>query len=142
MARRPALRRPAALVAAVALCIALAGCFDVQSPDLFLLTRTGPGATLTLLVNYGGTISCNHARAKPIPDAMLIGARDLADNLISDASHHLTIPRTSHTVDYFRIEMQQGTISFPDEAASTHPTLAQAELFAVRAAQRICGLPG
>jgi len=135
-------RRSGVLAAALALALALAGCFDVQAPDLFLLTRRGPSGTLTLLVNYGGTISCNRHRAKSIPDAMLIQARDLADSLISDASRSLTIARTPHTIDYFRIEMQQGTISFPDSAGATHPALAQAELFTVSVAQRICRLPG
>ena len=137
-----AARRSGALAAAIAIALALGGCFDVQAPDLFLLTRKGPSGTLTLLVNYGGTISCNRDRAKPIPDAMLIQARDLADSLISDASRNLTIARTPQTVDYFRIRMQQGTISFPDRAGATHPALAQAELFTVSVAQRICRLPG
>lgn len=136
------MRRAAALAAAVAIAIGLAGCFDVQSPDLFLLTRSGPGGRLTLLVGYGGTIRCDGHRARSMPDAMLIQARDLADNLVSDAGRGLTIPRTPDTVDYYRIEMQQGTISFPDRAAATHPTLAQAELFALHAAQQVCGLAG
>ena len=39
----------------------------MQSPDLFLLTRTGQGATLTLLVNDGGTIRCNGGKAAAWP---------------------------------------------------------------------------
>ncbi len=49
---------------------ALGGCgLNVQSPDLFLLTRTGQGTQLTLLVNDGGTISCNGAKAKNISNS-------------------------------------------------------------------------
>ena len=40
--------------------VVLAGCgLNVQSADLFLLTRTGQGPKLTLLVNDSGTIRCN-----------------------------------------------------------------------------------
>jgi hypothetical protein len=134
----------AGALTAVSACaaVALAGCFDVRSADLFLLTRTGPGATLTLLVNDGGTIRCNGAKAKPVADTTLIAARDLADNLATDAQDKLTIPKRPGSVYYFRIRLEQGTVSFPDRAASGRKALAQAELFATQAAQRDCGLTG
>jgi hypothetical protein len=122
--------------------LALAGCFDVQSPDLFLLTRTGQGSTLTLLVNDGGTIRCNGGRAKPVSNTTLIAARDLAVDLANDAQDKLTIPNDPGSVYYFRIRMQQGTVAFPDHAASRRKVLAQTELFATQAAQRDCGLSG
>ncbi len=130
----------AALGAAVA--VLLAGCFDVQSPDLFLLTRTGQGPKLTLLVNDAGTIRCNGATAKPISNTSLITARDLADNLATDAQNKLTIPNAPGSVYYYRIRLQQGTISFPDKASATRNVLAQAELYAAQAAQQDCGLSG
>jgi hypothetical protein len=130
----------AALGAAVV--VLLAGCFDVQSPDLFLLTRTGQGPKLTLLVNDAGTIRCNGAKAKPISNTSLITARDLADNLATDAQNKLTIPNAPGSVYYYRIRLQQGTISFPDKASATRNVLAQAELYAAQAAQQDCGLSG
>jgi len=130
----------AALAAAVA--VAVGGCFDVQSPDLFLLTRTGQGGKLSLLVNDGGTIRCNGAKAKPVSDSTLIAARDLADNLATDAQNHLTIPPAAGSVYHFTIKLQQGTISFPDRAAATRKVLAQAELFAAQTAQKDCGQAG
>jgi hypothetical protein len=130
----------AALGAAVA--VLLAGCFDVQSPDLFLLTRTGQGPKLTLLVNDGGTIRCDGGKAKPVSNSTLITARDLADNLATDAQNKLTIPNAPGSVYYYRIRLQGGTISFPDKASTTRNTLAQAELFAAQTAQRDCGLSG
>jgi hypothetical protein len=136
-------RRACALVAALAAALALAGCFDVQEPDLFLLTRTGPSGKLTLLVNTSGTISCNGGKAKMISSSTLITARDLSDNLGTDASHNLTIRSEPGTVNYFRVRMQQGTISFPDKAADArHPNLAQIELFATQEAVHACGLSG
>ena len=128
-------------VAAVAgMALALTGCLDVRSADLFLLTRTGQGSKLTLLVSDGGTIRCNGGKAKPVSNTTLISARDLADNLANDAQAKLTIPKRPGSVYYFRIRMQQGTVSFPDRAAPGRKALSQAELFATQAAQRDCGL--
>jgi hypothetical protein len=120
----------------------VAGCFDVQSADLFLLTRTGPGETLTMLVNDGGTIRCNGGKAKPISNTALITARDLADNLATDAQNKLNIAKTPGSVYYYRIRLQQGTIAFPDRASAGRKVLAQAELFAAQAAQQECGRTG
>jgi hypothetical protein len=133
---------PAIAVAAVAVAVLTAGCFDVRSADLFLLTRTGQGSTLRLLVNDGGTIRCNGGKAKTVSNTTLITARDLADNLATDAQNKLTIPNAAGSVYYYRIRLQQGTISFPDRASATRKVLAQAELFATQTAQRECGLSG
>ncbi len=120
----------------------LAGCFDVQSPDLFALTRTGSGGRLKLLVNDGGTIRCNGGAAKPLPDKLLLQARDLATMLDNDAKRGLRILPGANSVATYSIKLQHGTISFPDTAARRHSELAQAELFAVQAAQGPCGLNG
>lgn len=121
----------------------LAGCgLDVQSPDLFVLTRTGPGHKLTLLVNDGGTIRCNGAAPRTLPDPLLLQARDLAGGLGGDAQDGLRIASPPNSVYRYTIRLQQGTISFPDSAAASgkYPRLAQAEQFAVQAAQQGCGL--
>jgi len=136
------MRRPAGAALAVAVAVLVAGCFDVQSADLFLLTRTGQGGKVTLLVNDGGTIRCNGAKAKPISNNGLITARDLSENLVTDAQNHLTIPKAPGSVYYYTIKLQQGTVSFPDRAAPTHKVLAQTELFAAQAAQQDCRLNG
>src|SRR5947209_3240192 len=100
---RRAGRSAAVAAAALAGAAGLAGCFDVRSPDLFLLTRTGQGSTLTLLVNDGGTIRCNGHKAKPVSNATLVAARDLADNLADDAQRKLTIPPEAGSVYDYRI---------------------------------------
>jgi hypothetical protein len=137
------LRRRAGLAGcALVAALALTGCFDVQSPDLFLLTRTGQGSKLTLLVNDSGTIRCNGAKAKMISDTMLINARDLSDNLSKDASKNLDLPPRPDSIFTFTIKLQQGTIRFSDRDTLRHKELAQAELFAVQAAEQECGLSG
>lgn len=132
-------RTLAGVAAAVAVAVLAGGCFDVQSADLFLLTRTGQGSKLTLLVNDGGTIRCNGGKARPLSNSALITARDLSDNLATDAQNKLTIPNVPGAVYYYRIRLQQGTVSFPDRASGSHKVLAQAALFATQTAQQDCG---
>jgi hypothetical protein len=130
------------VAAAAAVALLTTGCFDVRSADLFLLTRTGQGSRLTLLVNDSGTIRCNGGKARTISNTTLITARDLAENLATDAQNNLTIRSVPGSVYYYRIRLQQGTISFPDRASATRKVLAQAELFAALAAEQECGLNG
>jgi hypothetical protein len=133
--------RAAMALAACATLALLAACGEnVQSPDLFLLTRTGAGHKLTLLVNDSGTIRCDGQAAKPLPDPMLLVARDLANSLADDAKSGLRIKRPSNSVFSYTVRLQDGTIYFPDTAGAVHQELAQAEQFAVQAAQGPCGL--
>jgi hypothetical protein len=131
------------LLAALPVCVLLCGCgFDVQSPDLFLLTRTGHTGRLTLLVNDGGTIRCNGGPARHLSDPLLIQARGLASDLDKDAEAGLKISSTRDSVARYTIKLQNGTITFPDTAGARRHELAEAELFAVQAAQQACGLGG
>jgi hypothetical protein len=126
-------------LAACACCMALAACgFDVEAPDDFLLTRTGEGTKLTLLVNDAGTIRCDGGRVRPITSAMLIDARDLVTDLDDDAKHGLKIPQSAGSVYRYTISMQAGTISFPDTAAVKHPELAPAEQYTLQALAGPC----
>jgi hypothetical protein len=133
----PTPRIPAPLIA-ICMAATVAGCLSVQSADLFLLTRTGGGPQLKLLVNDGGTVRCNGGPAKPLPDKLLLQARELANTLATDAGRHLHLPRTSNSVAVYTVKLKDGSISFPDTAAGTHPELAQLELLAVRIAQGPC----
>ena len=134
------MRRSAVLVSAVAAALALAGCFDVKSADLFLLTRTGQGSRLTLLVNDGGTVACDGRTPKALNDQLLIAARDLADNLASDAAKNLKLSVRPGTIFSYTIKLQGGVVTFSDHDTAHHPILAQAEVFAAQAAQQACNL--
>jgi hypothetical protein len=130
-------------LSAVVVALLLTGCgLNIQSPDLFLLTRTGQGKPLNLLINDSGTISCDGAKAKSLADPLLIRARALAQDLDADAKAKLSIPRSHNTVAMYRIKLENGAITFPDTAARQRKELAEAELFAVQAAQQACGLAG
>jgi hypothetical protein len=121
--------------------VLLAACGEnVQAPDLFLLTRTGSGQKLTLLVNDSGTIRCNGRAARPLGDQLLLVARDLENSLDADAKSRLRIKSPPNSVFSYTVRLQDGTIYFPDTAGAVHQELAQAEQFAVQAAQGPCGL--
>ena len=126
--------------AAASASLALAGCgLDVQSADLFKVTRSGAGTRpLTLLVNDSGTISCDSGKAKPLSDPQLLQARDLADNLNQDVT--LRFARNARSVFTYTVQVQKGTFSFPDTAASARKELSQLELFVVQAAANPCGI--
>jgi hypothetical protein len=133
------MKRALPLAVAAACCSAVAGCgFDVQSPDDFLLTRTGQGSKLTLLVNDGGTIRCNGDKPRPISDTLLIHARDLADGLSNDAKRSLKIPSPPNSVYRYTVRLPSGTVSFPDTSAAHREELASAEQFTLQALAGPC----
>ena len=105
-----------------------------------MITRTGQGTRLTVLINDGGTVSCDGRKPKPISDPMLITARDLSDNLASDGQRNLHIPSGPGTIFTYRIKLQQGTVVFGDRDTAHHPILAQAEIFTAQVAQQACNL--
>jgi hypothetical protein len=132
------MRRSLAPVAVLA-AVALAGCgLALQAPDLFLVTRTGQGAKLTILVNYGGTIRCNGGRPKTIPDSLLVQARSLPGQLYPDAAKKLDPPSPPRSVYRYQVKVQRGTFSFPDTAAEHRPELAKLEQFMLQA-EPLCG---
>jgi hypothetical protein len=121
--------------------VTLSGCgFGVESPDLFLLTRTGQGEKLTILVNDSGTIRCNGGRARPLADRFLLQARDIAENLDSDVQNNVHFRSRLASTFTFKVRLMDGTISFPDTAAPGHHEVSDTELFALQAAQQACGL--
>jgi hypothetical protein len=132
------MRAAAAVLATVAV---LAGCgFDVQSADLFQVTRIGQGEKLTLLVNDSGTLACNGGKPKSLPDRLLLQARDLSTDLNNDAKSKARFPTSARSVFSYTVKVQNGTFTFPDTAAESRKELARLELFVVQAAADPCGI--
>lgn len=140
---RPCTNPRARALGAILVAALLTGCgLNVQGADLFLLTRTGQARRLTLVVNDSGTIRCDGAAAKSLPDSLLIQARALASDLDKDARAKLRVPVGANSVFSYTIKLENGSITFPDTAARQRHELAEAELFAAQAAQGPCGLRG
>lgn len=136
------LHRIVAVAIASGGCVTLTGCgLNIQSPDLFLIIRTGQGTTLKLLVNDDGTIKCNGGPAKTLSDQALLQARDLADDLNKDAKSGLRISAGPSSVYSYTVKLPDGTIMFPETGGAAHHELARAELFAIQATQGPCAQP-
>lgn len=129
----------ATAVSCLLLMLLVAGCgFTVAPADLFVLHRFGQGRELTLIVSDGGTIRCNGVAAKPIPDATLIAARDLAVDIGKDATAHLQLAHRPGGIYTYSVRLQEGTVKFADTDGSARPELARAELFAAQTAAGPC----
>ncbi|MEA2195993.1 MAG: hypothetical protein QOJ25_44 [Solirubrobacteraceae bacterium] len=132
----------AVLAAAVLAAAALAGCgLDVQGPDLFAVTKTGQGKSLTIIVNDAGTIACNRRRPKPLSDRLLVVARSLVGQLDPDARKNLGPASPPGSVFRYTVRLEKGTFSFPDTSAANRPELAKLEQFVLQA-QPSCGSGG
>lgn len=131
--------RGLALLAILAVTVVAAGCgLDDEAPDLFLITRTGQGSKLTMLVNYGGTIRCDGGRARTMPDSLLVDARSLPGQLYPDAKKKLDPPSPRNSVYRYQVRVQTGSFSFPDTSTGHRPELAKLVQFFLQA-QPICG---
>lgn len=133
--------RRLALAVATTGALALAGC-GADYPDLMVISRTGslPGARLTLLVNDGGTVSCNGDEAVQMPPRPLLDAREIARELAVEASEGLTLPRRPASVLRFRVRTQDGTVAFGDVDAASRPLLGRLVALTRTIAQDVCGL--
>ena len=132
------MRRALGLGCVLAAAIATGCGLEVQGADLFLVTRTGEGQKLTLLVNDDGTISCNGGKAKQLPDPMLLVARDESNSLNNDVKLRFAADASAQSVYSYTVKVPNGTFTFPDTAGSARKELAQLELFVVQAASGPC----
>jgi hypothetical protein len=133
--------RSAVAALAVLLALVAAGC-GADYPDVFLLTRSGslPGARLTLLVNDGGTVSCNGREAVQLPPRLLLDARGIARDLAEEAHEDLTLPAPRRSLLRYRLRTEEGTVTFSDVDAARRPELAPVIVFARSVARDVCGL--
>jgi hypothetical protein len=130
------MRRAAVVVAAAA----LAACGE-QAPDLFLVKRSGLGrnANLTMVVNDGGSVTCN-GRSHELPPKSLLTARGLTRDLGKPANLALDLPPRPGSVLSYRVRMQAGTIAFADNSRDLPLPLIRLEQFTKDVSEGVCGL--
>jgi len=121
--------------------LALAGC-GARAPDLFVVQRTGtvPGARLDLRVSDQGTVSCNRAVPRRLPDEQVLRARELARGLEATIERGRQPARGRGGVLSYRVTMARGTLSFDDTSPGLAPAVAALQGFTRTVARRVCGL--
>jgi hypothetical protein len=130
-------RRAVLVVAAAAL---LAGCGS-RPPDLFAVDRTGEGANarLRLVVNDGGSVTCN-GHEHPLDAPRLLRAREAARNLTEPAQLHLELPPGPGSILSYRVRLEPGTVAFSDTSAHLPPSFTAVEVLTKDIAEDVCGI--
>jgi hypothetical protein len=126
--------------AAAVLLVALAGC-GTASPDLFEVRRSGDdrAANITLVVNDGGSVSCN-GEEHPLDADRLLTARELARELAEQAELGVELPPGPGAVLSYRVRMEAGTVSFSDTSRGNPQVFLRLAGFTKDVAERVCGI--
>jgi hypothetical protein len=135
------MRRIASLCGAALAACALGGCGAGYS-DLFLVRRTGvlPDADVQIVVNDGGTISCDRGEFRRLPSRLLLDGRDIMRSLREDLEFGKVHPRPPNAQYRFRVDAPDGTISFSDTDGASDPDLGRMVLLVRQLSQQMCGL--
>lgn len=131
-----AARRIVLLAAAAA----VAGC-GTAPPDLFAVRRSGPDrpANLTLVVNDGGTVTCN-GEDHALDADRLLRARELSRDLARQAELGVELPPGPGTNLSYRVRMEAGSVRFSDTSAGNPPAFQRLAAFTKDVAERVCGI--
>jgi hypothetical protein len=126
----------AALLAAAA----LAGC-GTPSPDLFVVTRSGPdpAANLTMRVSDGGSVVCNGKEHALDADRLLV-ARQLARDLEKQAELGLELPPGPNANLSYKVRLESGNVAFSDTSRGNPKPFFQLAAFTKDVSERVCGI--
>ena len=129
-----------AVLAALPLAALLAGC-GTRSPDLFVVDRSGPdtNANVELLVNDGGSVTCN-GKKHPLDADRLLKARQLERDLEPQAQLGIQLPKGPGTDLSYTVRMEGGTIAFSDRSAGVPNTFQRLAAFTKDVTERVCGI--
>ncbi len=125
---------------AAALILVLTGC-GTASPDLFEVRRSGPdrAANLTMVVNDGGTVSCNGER-HGLGAERLLRARELERTLSEQAELGIELPPDPRADLSYRVRLEAGTVAFSDTSRGSPQAFYELAAFTKDVAERVCGI--
>jgi hypothetical protein len=132
----------------------LTACGGGPPADLFLVTRSGtvPGAKLTVRLIDDGGVSCNGGKRRDITSEQLIEARELRRELDGDdhakdpeevkglAARHIALPPGRITSYSYRVQSENGTVSFSDTSARQPQAFYRIAKLTRDVARQACGL--
>ena len=119
----------------------MAGCGS-PAADLFEVKRSGAdrNANLTLLVSNDGSVTCNGGQRRPIPNQLLLEARELTRQLSEQAELHIVLEPGQGSVLAYRVRMEAGTITFSDTSRPLPAEFAKLTAFTKDVAEDVCGI--
>jgi hypothetical protein len=123
---------------------ALCSCGGITPSDLFIVKRSGstPHASLTLIVNEEGGVTCNGVKSElKLGDSQIVKARAIQEEIKEQASKHLSLQAYYGSVLSYRLRDQDGTVDFADNSHGQPKVLRELALFVLQTAQQICHLP-
>lgn len=129
------------LAGIAALALALAGC-GAPSADLFSVQRSGAdrNADLRLVVNDGGTVTCNRGEPAGLPGELLLEARELSRDLEAQAALAIELPPGPNAVLRYVARTQTGRIAFSDTSQGRPRAFDRLARFTKTVAEDVCGI--
>jgi hypothetical protein len=127
-----------ALAAGLAV-LGLGGCGYAQ-PDLFEVQRSGAdaNANVNLVVNDGGTVTCNKGKQVALPGKELLTARDLARKLEQEASLAIDLPPARNSTLRYKVITESGSVAFSDTSAAKPRTFDRLVQFSKDVIEGVC----
>lgn len=124
----------------VLVAVALAGC-GTPPPDLFEVTRSGAdrNANVTVVVNDGGSVSCN-GTSHPLDAPDLLRARQLLRDLEPQAQLHLELPPGPNSQLSYKARMEAGNVAFTDTSRGIPTSFQQLAAFTKDVTENVCGI--
>ena len=122
--------------ALVVVTMLLAGCGG-ESADLFEVQRSGPGA-VDLVVNDGGTATCDKGEAKALPGKSLLDARELARQLEKQATLSIELPKGPSAIRRYEVRTQAGRTSFWDTSPNAPKAFSELQVFTKKIVAEVC----
>jgi hypothetical protein len=132
--------RPLPLAVLAAIALLAAGCGG-RSADLFGVDREGsiPDARLRIVVNDGGTVSCDSGADRRLPDDLLVAAREIQRDLAQPATQGLRLAPGAQSVLRYDVTTPDGRVRFADDSHGSPPVLDRLAYFVRQVAQKVCG---
>lgn len=121
--------------------LTLSGCGGgIASPDLFIVQRSGSvaGASLTLVVNDGGTVRCDGGPPHAISDSQLVQARGIQEDLKEATSKHLSLPPRPGSVLGYYLRDEDGHVRFSDNSAGQSKIMHELQVFVLEVGRGVC----
>lgn len=119
--------------------MALGGCGG-PSADLFEVSRTGadPNANVDIVVNDGGTVSCNREEPIALQGDGLLDARELARDLERQASLSIELPPGKDSTLRYVVRLSNGRVAFSDTSEKRPKAFDRLVAFSADVIENVC----